>query len=74
MGGFFYNTNCLSLPLVIKASIRVLITFLSLSFIFSIALNWLSSSLSANELFAKSSVVPLVKKSEETPRALAMLR
>jgi hypothetical protein len=47
-----YNTSCLSFPFVIKASIKVLTTFLSCSGIFSMALNWFRSSLSVNEVSA----------------------
>lgn len=64
------STNCLSFPLVIKASIGVLTTSLSLSGIFSMALNWFRSSLSVRELSARSSEVPLVRKSEEKPSEL----
>lgn len=56
---FFYCANCCFF-LVIKASIKILIKDLSFSGIFSMALNWLSSSLSVRELFdnlnAKSSL------------------
>jgi hypothetical protein len=62
-----YKANCCILRLVIKASIKVLITLLSLSGIFSIALNWFRSSLSFKVFSASSSVEPLVRKSEETP-------
>jgi hypothetical protein len=49
----------------------VLTTSLSRSGIFSMALNWFRSSLSVSELSARSSEVPLVRKSEEHPSELA---
>ena len=69
----FYSTNCFNLPLVIKASRKTFTTFLSFSGNFSIVLNWLSSCLSVKVLSARSSLVPFIRKSVETSKALASL-